>query len=266
MDTMKKFQEKLLLFFDKLGATSSTFLSETGGIFINAIRGLYLAFVPPYRWRNLLKQMEFIGAQSTFIVGLTGLFTGMILAFQSSHAFRLFRAETLIGPTVALSLTRELAPVFTALLVTARAGSAMAAEIGTMRISEQIDAIFTMGIDPVQYIITPRLVASILMLPLLNALFTFLGLIGGHIISVNVVGVTSFAYWDQIFYYVTAEDYFNGFLKAAVFGYVISAICTHMGYNASGGAEGVGRATTHAVVVASVSIFIFDYLLTALMY
>lgn len=258
--------EKIIVFFDALGKRSIVFVEEMGGIFLNALRAMYYTFLPPYRWGNLLKQMEFIGVQSTFIVSLTGIFSGMILAFQSSHAFRLFRAEALIGPTIALSLTRELAPVFTALLVTGRAGSAMAAEIGTMKITEQVDAIYTMGINPIQFIITPRVIASILMFPLLSSLFTVLGLIGGNFISVTVVGLTSFTYWDQIFYYVGVKDFFNGLIKAGIFGYVVSSICTYMGINARGGAEGVGRATTHSVVISSVSIFIFDYLLTAIMY
>lgn len=257
---------KLISFFEALGRKTTDFVGELGGIFIIAIKSLFFFFLPPRRWYLLLKQMEFIGVQSTFIVTLTGVFSGMILAYQSAHAFKLFRAEALIGPTVALSLLRELSPVFTALLVTGRAGSAMAAEIGTMRISEQIDAIYTMGINPVQFIISPRIVASIIMFPFLSALFTFLGLLGGNFISVSVVGLTSFTYWDQIFYYVDVKDFYNGLLKACVFGYVVSSICTYMGYKASGGAEGVGKATTHSVVVSSVSIFIFDYLLTAVMY
>ena len=221
---------------------------------------------PPVRWRLFFKQMEFVGVGSLFVVLLTGLFTGMVLALQTYHAFRMFSAESLVGATVALSMTRELGPVITALMVAGRAGSAIAAEIGTMRVTEQIDALAVMAINPVQYLVLPRLVAGVIMLPLLTAISDFVGVVGGYMVGVNLLGINAGLFMNKIYEYVELEDIYNGLTKAAVFGLILTLVGCYKGFYTRGGAEGVGRATTQAVVLASIMILMSDYVLTALMF
>ncbi len=221
---------------------------------------------PPVRWRLFFKQMEFVGVGSLFVVLLTGLFTGMVLALQTYHAFRMFSAESLVGATVALSMTRELGPVITALMVTGRAGSAIAAEIGTMRVTEQIDALDVMAINPVQYLVVPRLVAGVIMLPLLTAISDFVGVVGGYMVGVNLLGINAGLFMNKIYEYVELEDIYNGLTKAAVFGLILTLVGCYKGFYTRGGAEGVGRATTQSVVLASIMILMGDYVLTALMF
>lgn len=257
---------KFVDLFESIGERVGAVLSEFGGIFIIFIKTIYYALIPPYRPAVLLKQMEFIGVQSTFIISLTGIFTGMVFALQSSHAFKLFGAENLIGPSVALSLTRELGPVLTALMVTGRAGSAMAAELGTMRVTEQIDALYSMAINPLQYLVVPRFIAAVLMLPLLVGLFDFLGIIGSYLLGVYILNLNPQEFLDRVIYLVDFEDLYIGLIKSMCFGAIISVVSCYKGFYTSGGAEGVGRAATQSVVIASVSILISDYFLTALMF
>lgn len=240
-------------------------LEEAGGLLLLGLRTVYLAFLPPYRIRLFIRQLEFIGAQSLFIITLTGVFTGMVFALQSSHAFRLFRAEYLIGPTVVLALTRELSPVLSALMITGRAGSAMAAELGTMKVTEQIDALYTMAVDPLHYLVVPRVVASTLAVPMLSVVFSLIGTIGCYIVTVYIVGVTPQVFIEQVKYYVDTSDMWMGLKKAFFFGYLIGVISCYNGITAEGGARGVGIAATHSVVLSSVLIFLSDYVLTAFM-
>lgn len=242
------------------------FVDQLGGIFIMGLQGLAYALRRPFRTHLFIQQLEFIGVKSVFIVALTGTFTGMVFALQGSYAFRLFNAEYLIGPSVLLSLTRELAPVLTALMVTARAGSAIATEIGYMRENEQIDALYTMAINPVHYLVTPRVIASLLMMPLLCALFTFCGTLGAYFVTVKVLGVTHNVFVNRILEMVDLSDLYSGEVKAVVFGLMVASICCYYGYNSSGGARGVGLSTTKAVVVSAVTLLVVDYFLTALMY
>jgi phospholipid/cholesterol/gamma-HCH transport system permease protein len=211
------------------------------------------------------RQMEFVGVNSLFVVLLTSLFTGMVLALQTYHAFRLFSAEGLVGATVALSMTRELGPVITALMVTGRAGSAIAAEIGTMRVTEQVDALAVMAISPVQYLVTPRVVAGLVMLPLLTVVSDFVGILGGYLVGVKMLGINGGIFMNRIYELVELSDIYNGLAKAAVFGVILALVGCYKGFYTSGGAEGVGRATTQAVVLASVLILASDYVLTSLM-
>lgn len=218
------------------------------------------------RWSVLMEQMLQIGVRSTFVIVLTGTFTGLVFALQTSYAFGLFSAEALIGPSVVLSLTRELGPVLGGLMVTGRAGSAMATELGTMRVTEQIDALDAMAVSPMEYLVLPRLLAATLMLPLLVALFDFVGFLGAYAISVYVVDVGPYEFTSRIITAVDLKDLYSGIFKAGVFGLLISLICTSRGYFATGGARGVGIATTEAVVLSSVVILIADYFLTALFF
>src|SRR5512142_2395410 len=218
---------------------------------------------PPYRLVELFKAMELVGVQSVFIVSLTGLFSGMVLALQTTHSLRQFGAEGVVGSVVAISLTREISPVFAALMVTARAGSAMAAELGNMRVTEQIDALTTMSVSPVQYLVTPRMLASILMLPLLCVLYSCVGMVGAWVVAVESLGVDPGIFISNIEKYLTLSDFTMGLIKCAVFGFLISTISCYQGFFASGGARGVGIATTRSVVQSAVVSLIANYLITS---
>jgi len=217
---------------------------------------------PPYRFMQFVNAMDFIGVGSLFIVSLTGLFSGMVLALQTTHSLRQFGGEGIVGSLVAISLTREISPVFAGLMVTARAGSAMAAELGNMRVTEQIDALLTMGVNPAQYLLSPRLLAATIMLPLLCVLYTCVGMGGAYLVAVNWLGVDPGTFMANIEKYVVPKDFWMGEIKAAAFGFLISAISCAQGFRASGGAKGVGEATTRAVVQSAVAILVANYLIT----
>lgn len=217
---------------------------------------------PPYRIGQLLLAMDFVGVQSIFIVSLTGIFSGMVLALQMVHSLRQFSAEGTVGAIVAISLSREIAPVFSALMVTARAGSSMAAEIGNMRVTEQIDALVTMGVSPVQYLLSPRLVAAVVMGPLLCVLYSCVGMFGAYIVAVQWLSIDPGTFLSNIEKYLQLKDFWMGVIKASVFGFLISAISCRQGFFASGGARGVGQATTRAVVQSAVAILIANYFIT----
>lgn len=251
---------------EKIGRSMYAGMEEMGSILLLFLSSLSWMFRPPLKARNIFKQMEFVGVKSIFVVVLTGTFTGMVLALQSYHGFRLFSAESLVGSTVALSMTRELGPVLTSLMVTARAGSAMAAELGSMRVTEQIDAMYVMAANPVKHLIVPRILAGVAMVPLLTIVSDFMGILGGYFVGVGILKINEGVFMSNIYKYVEFGDIYNGLAKAAVFGLLISLIGCYKGFNTTGGAEGVGRATTEAVVLASVSILISDYFLTAIMF
>lgn len=220
---------------------------------------------PPYRIGQMLAAMDFIGVQSIFIVALTGTFSGMVLALQMTYALRAFSAEGQVGGIVAVSLTREIAPVFAAIMVTARAGSALAAELGNMRVTEQIDAITTMGVSPVQYLLAPRLLASMIMVPLLTVLYMTVGMAGAYLVAVIWLGGDAGIFAQSVKNLAVVADLRMGIIKAFVFGFLLSAIACRHGYFASGGAKGVGVATTRAVVESCVAILVVNYLLTQLL-
>ncbi len=218
---------------------------------------------PPVRIRLFFQQMEFVGVKSTPIIMLTGLFVGAVFALQTGKAFALFNAESLVGATIGLTLAREIGPVFTALMVTARACSAMAAELGTMRVTEQIDAMETMAVDPVHYLVVPRVLAATLMTPLLTGIFNFVGIVGGYLIGVKLLNIDEGSFLNKLYYYVEVNDLLGGLVKAAFFGFAISLISCYQGFNTKNGAQGVGRATTQAVVISSVTVLVMDYFLTS---
>jgi len=210
--------------------------------------------------------METIGIRSTPVVMLTGLFTGMVSALQTYHGFSLFGAESLVGSTTALGLLRELGPVLGALMVTARAGSAMTAEIGIMQVTQQVDALVVMGVNPYKYLILPRIVSSLVMMPMLTLIFDAIGMIGSYIVGTILLGIDTGVFMARIVEYVSYEDLFSGLVKGCVFGGILSLVCCFKGYSTSGGAEGVGRSATQSVVISSVSILLADYILTAIMF
>lgn len=220
---------------------------------------------PPYRWSQLFIALDFVGAGSTFIVGLVGLFTGMAFTVSVIVGFRQFSAEGMVGGVVALALARELAPVLAGVVVTARAGSTMASELGNMRVTEQIDAITTMGVSPVQYLVVPRVLATTLMLPPLALCFAVAGMGGAYLVAVVWQDIDPGVFLDKIKAFVELSDLRMLGVKALVFGVIVSTICCKKGFYASGGARGVGEATAKAVVASIVTIFIADYVLTTMM-
>ncbi|MFH1017904.1 MAG: ABC transporter permease [Pseudomonadota bacterium] len=241
-------------------------VDQAGGILMMLGSVVVQAFRPPIRWRQIIAQMQVIGVSSLFIVVLTGAFTGMVFALQSGRAFSLFRAETLTGAVASISIARELAPVLTALMVTARAGSAMAAQIGTMQVTQQVDALIAMSVNPINYLVVPRVLAAVMVLPLLTAVFDLVGALGTYVVGVKLLRIDEAIFLGKIYYYVDVPDFVQGLFKSAVFGLILSIVGCYKGYSARGGAEGVGRVTTQAVVIASVAILIGDYFLTALLF
>lgn len=217
---------------------------------------------PPYRPALILSQMAFIGVGSMFIVGVTGTFTGMVLALQFGYAMKQFAAEGYVGGSVAVALSRELAPVLTALMVTGRSGSAISTELGTMRVTEQIDAMDSMAVNPIQYLVVPRVIASVLMFPALTMLFNALGFAGAYLMGIYVSDIPEGPFLAHTQEIMIPADVAHGMWKALLFGTVVSVITTWRGYSASGGAQGVGEGTTRAVVASSIGILIVDYALT----
>jgi phospholipid/cholesterol/gamma-HCH transport system permease protein len=218
-------------------------------------------FRRPFRLRLFLEQMEFVGVGSLPIILLVGFFSGAVSAQQAISALRIFNQERFVGATVGLSLAQELAPVFTALMITARAGSGMATELGSMRITEQIDALTTFAVDPIQYLITPRIVATILMMPIMTMVFNIVGLFGAYLYSIYLENIDLGQFLEQFTYWTDPKDYIIGATKAAVFGLTLSVASCFQGFYVRGGAKEVGLATTRAVVAGSVSVLVSDYFL-----
>jgi phospholipid/cholesterol/gamma-HCH transport system permease protein len=216
-------------------------------------------FVRPVRVRETLRMMEFVGVQSLPIILLTSAFTGAVFTLQSYRAFAMFGAQAMVGGTVGVALTRELGPTLTGLLVAGRAGSAMAAEIGAMRVSEQIDALDAMAVDPINYLVKPRIVASVLVVPMLTALFDFVGCLGSYAIGVGVLRLSRPEFMVRLRDWVDWDDIWTGLFKALVFGLIIGTVACYKGFYTTGGARGVGLATTSSVVVSSVAILISNF-------
>jgi phospholipid/cholesterol/gamma-HCH transport system permease protein len=215
---------------------------------------------------HFIKQLTYLGAETTPVVLITSLFSGGVIALQTYSTFHKFNAEFLIGAVVALSMGRELGPVLTALMVVARVGSAMTAQIGTMRITEQIDALEVMGMDPRSYLITPRIVAGTLGVPMLTVLSNIAGIFGGWFVAVKLFGVNEYLFWEKMKDLTELHDFLGGLYKATFFGFIITAISCYFGFYTRGGTEGVGRATTNSVVASSMLVLISDYFLTAIIF
>lgn len=248
---------------EMLGRMIIGFARELGSVLILLSVTLKQLVIPPYEIRNTFKQMLEVGIGSLPVVFITAVFTGMVLSLQTYTGFKRFGAETLVGTVVALSMTRELGPVLTGLIVAGRAGAAMAAELGTMRVTEQIDALETLATNPVKYLIVPRFISGALMLPALAIVTDIVGIIGGFVISVGLFGANSVSYWNRTWDYLELDDIYSGLIKASFFGAAISLISCYKGFYTEGGAEGVGKATTGAVVLSSMTILISDYFLSA---
>lgn len=249
-----------------IGYVFLTFLASAGHLSLFLMRSLSQGLRPPYYWHQIARQFWEIGYLSLPVVGLTAFFTGMVLALQSYTGFSRFNAENAIASVVVLSMTRELGPVLAGLMVSGRIGAAMAAEIGTMRVTEQIDALITLSTNPKKYLIIPRLFAGITMLPLLVFIADIIGVFGGYVVSIYRLNFNPALYLKQTSDFLHMEDVTSGLIKAAVFGFIISLMGCYHGFNSKGGAQGVGKATTYAVVSSSILILITNYLLTSLLF
>ncbi|MGA2192841.1 MAG: ABC transporter permease [Nitrospirota bacterium] len=249
----------------RLGAAAIEGVRELGSMFAFLGTTLYWTFVPPLKMGRVFRQLAFIGARSTPLIVLTGAFTGMILALQVYYTLRKFGAEAYLGPAVALSLIRELGPVLSALMITGRAGSALAAEIGIMRITEQVDALESMSLSPFRYLMVPNLLAALISFPLLGSIFNVVGIYGGYLIGVKLLGVGTGTYFSGIQDFVVLRDITDGLIKSVSFGIIVIWVSTYKGFFAQRGAEGVGRATTSAVVLSSTLVLVWDYFLNSVM-
>jgi phospholipid/cholesterol/gamma-HCH transport system permease protein len=245
-----------------IGRTVIAFFATIGRICLFTGLAIFHCLQPPFYRRLLGRQLVEIGFYSLPVVGLTAIFTGMVLALQSYTGFTRFNAEDAIASVVVLSITRELAPVLAGLMVAGRIGAAMAAEIGTMRVTEQIDALTTLSTNPFKYLVVPRLIAGILMLPILVLVADIIGIFGGYLVGIFKLGFNPSVYLERTWDILKPMDVISGLVKAAIFGFLISLMGCYHGYHSRGGAQGVGAATTNAVVSASVLILAFNYIIT----
>ncbi|OHC73518.1 MAG: ABC transporter permease [Rhodospirillales bacterium RIFCSPLOWO2_12_FULL_58_28] len=252
--------------FQPIGRVFLVFLRTTGRLSRFTLSAISHCFRPPFYYRTILAEMMEIGYYSLPVVGLTAIFAGMVLALQSYTGFSRFSAEGAVANVVVLSITRELGPVLAGLMVAGRIGASMAAEIGTMRVTEQIDAMSTLSTNPMKYLVAPRLIAGLLMFPLLVLIADVIGVFGGYLVAVYKLGFNPSNYIQRTWDFLTAEDVNSGLVKAAVFGLIVTLMGCYHGYHSKGGAAGVGTATTNAVVSACILILCFDYVLTEMFF
>ena len=259
---------------ERLADASKRKLRTVQEYFSLAGKSLRFAFVRPFYGQDLVQQMDEIGVKSLGIVLLTGFFTGMVLALQSSVQMRAFGATMYIGRLVSASMIRELGPVLAGLMVAGRVGSGIAAQLGSMRVTEQIDALNTLGTDPIKKLVTPRVLAALIMLPILTIINDFVGILGGSLISSILVGVPTGYYWRTVWEQIASDgfvlrfvptDFVQGLVKPFVFGGIISITACYFGINTTGGTEGVGQSTTRTVVLSSILILVIDYFLTQIL-
>ncbi len=264
-EAVRKFSEfapHLQRLCQAIGASILSTLGALGRLSFFAGETLRHCVTPPVFFRHILRQFMDIGYYSLPVVGMTALFTGMVLALQSYTGFSRFNAESAIASVVVLSITRELAPVLAGLMVAGRVGASIAAEIGTMRVTEQIDALTTLSVNPFKYLVAPRVLAGTITLPILVLVGDIIGVYGGYIVSTHILGFSAENYLHQTWDVLEKMDVISGLTKAAAFGFVVTLMGCYHGYNSGRGAQGVGSATTNAVVTASILILIFNYLLT----
>jgi phospholipid/cholesterol/gamma-HCH transport system permease protein len=255
----------LIALFEKIGILIVKRLQSFGRAVLFIWRAFIVLFTPPMRPYLITIQLRMIGVNSSLVIALIGLFTGAVLAVQAEYTLSKFGATAYTGSAVALSLIRELGPVLTALMVIGRAGSASTAELGIMKITEQMDALRSMAIDPMKYLIAPRIVAGTIAMPLLTALFIVVGIGGGYVVSVGLLGLSSGTFMSIMESAVTDIDVYSGFVKSIVFGFIFSWISCYKGFYCGFGAIGVNKATTQSVVAASVAILVVDYFLTSIL-
>jgi len=253
-------------FLQPIGRVFLAFLGTAGRLTLFTGDAVLHTVRPPFYPRMILRQMVDIGYFSLPVVGLTAIFAGMVLALQSYTGFARFSAEGAIANVVVLSITRELGPVLAGLMVAGRIGASLAAEIGTMRVTEQIDALTTLSTNPMKYLVAPRLIAGVVMFPFLVFIADIIGVFGGYLVAVYKLNFNAANYLQNTYDFLQAEDVNSGLIKAAVFGFIVTLMGCYHGYNSKGGAQGVGAATTNAVVSASILILSFDYILTEMFF
>lgn len=253
-------------FLRKLGKPLVTFVSRLGQLSLFIAQSLYNTVTPPFYLRLVGRQFLDIGFYSLPVVALTTIFAGMVIALQTYSGFSSFGAESAIAQVVLISVTRELAPVFCGLMVAGRIGAAMAAEIGTMRVTEQIDALVTLSTNPFKYLVAPRLLAGLIVLPLLVLIGDVIGIFGGYVVSIYQLGFNPANYINSTINELQSIDIITGVTKGAVFGFIIALMGCYNGYKSKGGAQGVGEATTNAVVASSILILIFNYIITGMFF
>jgi phospholipid/cholesterol/gamma-HCH transport system permease protein len=253
-------------FISKIGRGVISYIKKIGDIFLFFIQTIICLFTNKIRIKELVKQMYSIGVMSLPVVLITGAFTGMVLAVQSFYQLKQFTLETAIATIVGLSMTRELGPVLTALMLSGRIGAAMSAELGTMKVTEQIDALESLSVNPVRYLVVNRFIACVVLTPILTIFSIFIGIVGGYFIGVKMLGVSSVFFINNLKSHVMVDDIFSGLMKAVFFGGVIAIVGCYKGFNAKHGAEGVGKATTESVVLSCIIILISDFFLSVILF
>jgi phospholipid/cholesterol/gamma-HCH transport system permease protein len=252
-------------FIGQIGRFSIQNTAEMGQTFLFLLSAFAWAFRPPMSLRLIIHHVRTIGVESLLVVVLSGVFTGMVMGLQGYYSLRKFNAENFLGSAVALGILRELGPVLSAFMVTGRTGSAMAAELASMKVSEQIDALYSMAVNPMQYLVSPRIIAGLISMPLLTAIFDVVAIYGAFIVGVQLLGVSSGSYFSGMELSVVFKDVLSGFLKSISFGLIITWICCYKGFNAPPMAAGVGQATTESVVLCFVMILVWNYFMTSIM-
>jgi phospholipid/cholesterol/gamma-HCH transport system permease protein len=255
----------MVTFFGQIGRFAVLQTAAMGQVFLFLLSAFAWACRPPFRFRLIVHHVRTIGVESLSVVILSGVFTGMVMGLQGYYSLRKFNAENFLGSAVALGILRELGPVLSAFMVTGRTGSAMAAEIGSMKVTEQIDALYSMAINPVQYLVSPRIIAGLISMPLLTAIFDIVAIYGAYIVGVQLLGISSGAYFSGMEQSVIFKDVLSGFLKSVSFGLIITWICCYKGFHAPPMATGVGQATTESVVLCFVIILVWNYFMTSIM-
>lgn len=244
-----------------IGKEALVVLRYLGRMFIFLLTAFVHIFIPPFKFKYFIRQLNFFGNRSLTVVVLIAVFTGMVLGLQGYYTLRKFGAEAMLGAAVSISIIRELGPVLTALMVTGRAGSALTAEIGIMKITEQIDALLAMALNPMKYLVVPNLLAAIVAFPLLTAIFDITGIYSGYFISSKLLGLGKGVYFSQIERIIVWQDIEIGIVKSLTFGILVSWVSCWKGYTAGHGAKGVSKATTESVVLSSVLILVADYII-----
>jgi phospholipid/cholesterol/gamma-HCH transport system permease protein len=255
----------MVSFLGRTGRFSIDKIAGMGRMFSFLVSAFLFAFRPPAKIYLIIHHIKTIGVDSLSVVALSGFFTGMVIGFQGYYSLRKFNAESFLGSASALGLLRELGPVLSAFMVTGRTGSAMAAELGTMRATEQIDALESMAINPLKYLVSPRIIASLIAMPLLTAIFDVIGIFGSYLVGVSLLGVSSGSFFAGMDNSIVFHDVYCGFIKSLSFGLIITWICCYKGFHAPPMATGVSQATTESVVLSFVCILVWDYFLTSIM-
>ncbi len=258
--------DKIMKFISGIGKYAISMMMKIGDVVVFSLNAVRLVVVPPFYFRQFWRHLAEIGYFSVPVVGMTAVFTGAVLVLQSYVGFSRFSSENAIPTVVVLSITRELGPVLAGLMVTGRVGSSIAAEIATMKVTEQIDALFTLAVNPIKYLVVPRVVASVIVLPLLVIVADIIGIMGGYLVATQKLGFNSGVYLNNTILYLKSEDVVSGLIKAGIFGFIIAISGCYHGYRANKGAAGVGVATINAVVMASVLILFFNYVTTQVLF